>query len=642
MYCIHERVILKRFFTTVGSSVRVPPFFTTFKAPWARPGGARGSLALIAALAVLLAAWPQWRALPAPAATADAWLRDRLLVLHASDAPETRILVVDIDEASLAAQPWPWPRARLADLVEALLANGAAGVALDIFLEKPADAGGDARLAGLAEHGPLVLAQLLDFGHRSEPLRGGVLLGGQPAAAGDLPAASGYLANHAGLARARHAGNIGVLPDADGILRQMPLHAYYQGRSYAALAPALFNCCARPSARASAAADAGAGLTPIAYRRNWAAYDVARATEVLDGTVGEADIRGRLVLLGSSSLSIGDRIATPLGGATAGLLVHAAMLTELLDRQAGSAPAPWPGRWLALLYAAAVALLALVTLPRLSAASNAALLAGAAALWLLLAYAISPHDARFSISAPLVSALFLLGVGVPFQWQQSQRKSHRLLGTLRQYVASAVVDELLRSDLKDPLAPRLLQVTTLVADMEGYTTQVESLSLEDAARLTAEFLDCLTGPVIATHGTLDKYTGDGLVAFWGAPLPDADHADRALDAAAAIVRAVAALSARRAAAGKPRLRVRIGVESGAAMAGDYGSSFRSIYTAVGDSVNTASRLEQAARDYPHDIIVGDGAVARARRHRFMPLGERQLRGKEKIIKVYTLAAAEQT
>src|SRR6185312_10804425 len=132
------------------------------------------------------------------------------------------------------------------------------------------------------------------------------------------------------------------------------------------------------------------------------------------------------------------------------------------------------------------------------------------------------------------------------------------------------------------------------------------LSLEEAAKLTSTFLDCLTGPVIATHGTLDKYTGDGLVAFWGAPLPNAEHADLALDAAQAILRAVAEMSARREAAGKPRLRVRIGIESGAAMAGDYGSSFRSIYTAVGDSVNTASRLEQAARDYPHDVIVGEG------------------------------------
>jgi adenylate cyclase len=170
--------------------------------------------------------------------------------------------------------------------------------------------------------------------------------------------------------------------------------------------------------------------------------------------------------------------------------------------------------------------------------------------------------------------------------------------------------------------------------MEGYTGQVESLSMQDAAELTRAFLDCLTGPVIAMHGTLDKYTGDGLVAFWGAPLPIEQHADLALDAAIEIVRRVELLSHERERAGYPRLRVRIGIESGPAMAGDFGTSFRSIYTAVGDSVNTASRLEQAAREFPGGVVVGAGTVQRARRHRFAPLGERHLRGKGKPTMLY--------
>jgi len=206
-------------------------------------------------------------------------------------------------------------------------------------------------------------------------------------------------------------------------------------------------------------------------------------------------------------------------------------------------------------------------------------------------------------------------------------------------VADAVVDELLRSGLRDPLAPRRGDVTTLIADLEGYTSHVAALTVEQAAQLTRDFLNCLTRPVLAQHGTLDKYTGDGLVAFWGAPLPNDDHADLALDAAQQIVDEVARYSARRQRLGLAPLRVRIGIESGTAMAGDFGTSFRSIYTAVGDSVNTASRLEQAARDYPHDVIVGEGTVARARRHRFTPLGQRLLRGKGKPIALYALEAA---
>jgi adenylate cyclase len=316
--------------------------------------------------------------------------------------------------------------------------------------------------------------------------------------------------------------------------------------------------------------------------------------------------------------------------------VQAAVLSTLLDRQQGLTPAPWPGRALACAFALLAVLLATFAFSRLSAVASVGMLGGVSLAWLGVAYATAPHDPDFSTTGPLATNLFLLAVAVPYQWQLTQRKSRRLLDTLRQYVAPGVVAELLRSDMEDPLAPRLLDVTTLIADMQGYTSQVESLSLEEAAELTRAFLDCLTGPVIALQGTLDKYTGDGLVAFWGAPLPIAQHADLALDAALDILQRVEHLSRERELRGHARLRVRIGIESGPAMAGDFGTSFRSIYTAVGDSVNTASRLEQAARDYPHDVIIGAGTVDRARRHRFVLLGERHLRGKGKTTTLFTL------
>lgn len=587
----------------------------------------------IALAAVLLGVWSQWPAARSAHLT-DAWLRDRFIKLQAVNTPETRILVVDIDETSLARYPWPWPRARLAELVEALLAGGARGVALDILQEKPADAGGDLRIAQLAQHGPLVLAQLFDYDARPQALRGGQLMGGTPvAAAGQAAVARGFIANHAGLAQSAHSGNIGVRPDPDGTLRQVPMQTFFEGRRYPTLARALFDCCAG----APALPDAGSeGFVRIPYLRDWSAYTVAKAADILDQNLPPELIAGRLVLVGSSALSIGDRVATPLHPSTAGLLVHAALLTSLLEQQAGLTPAAWPGKWIALLFSLGVVLLGMYTFPRLSAASNVAMLAGSALLWLALAYWVSRHDADFSTAGPLLSNLFLLAIAVPFQWQLTQQKSRHLLGTLRQYVAKEVVAELLRRDLKDPLAPRQLQVTTLIADMEGYTSQVESLPVDEAARLTKDFLDCLTRPVLEKHGTLDKYTGDGLIAFWGAPLPNADHANLALDAAQQILQEVRELSRARVQAGKSSLRVRIGVESGLAMVGDFGTSFRSIYTAVGDSVNTASRLEQTAREFAHDIIIGEGTASRATRHRFILLGQRLLRGKEKPLNVYTL------
>ena len=609
---------------TLNSTPRAAPLPLTRQLRWILP-----------LLAALLTAGAEWLIPPGSGWLAEEWLRDRYVRLQTTEAEEPRVLVVDVDEASLATLgPWPWSSSRLADLVEILLTDyQSRGVALDIVLPKQGEPDGDTRLALLAAHAPLVLAQALDYSQtRPEPLREGAL-GGAVAAPGPALAATGFLANHPALAAAaRHIGNIGILPDADGVLRRVPLLSHYQGHTYAALSLALINCC---GGGLSLAHEGDSAAARVRFRRDWSAYTVVSAADILQRRIDPASASGRLVLVGSSSLTLSDRVTTPLAASRPGLGVQAAMLSTLLDRRAGATPAAWPGRWIATLYAALAALGAGWALPRLSATRNAALLAGAGLLWLALAYPLTLHDDQFSPTAPLASLLFLLAFAVPYQWQQTQHRSRHLLDTLRQYVAPAVVSELLRSDLQDPLAPRQLDVTTLIADMEGYTSQVEALPVDEAARLTRDFLECLTGPVIDHHGTLDKYTGDGLVAFWGAPLPNEQHADLALDAARAIVRRVQQLSAAQQAKGRPPLRVRIGIDSGLAMAGDFGTAFRSIYTAVGDSVNTASRLEQAARDYPHDVIIGAGTVARARRHQFQLLGERLLRGKEKPTTLYT-------
>jgi adenylate cyclase len=564
------------------------------------------------------------------------WLRDAFLRMQVSDAPEPRVLVVDIDEASLTELgPWPWPRARLADLVEILLADyDARGVALDILLPSPTDTDGDTRLALLAAHGPLVPAQAFDFdfaGNRPQPVRDGHLGGASTIYKRGVPA-TGYLGNYPALAAAPHVGAIGFIPDPDGALRRIPLVTQFGGKQYPTLALALLNCCSGQPPLALA----DTGLMRIPYRRDWSAFTVVSAADILQHRIAPAGASGRLVLVGSSSLGMGDRVSTPLAANRPGLGVQATILSALLDRQQGALPAPLPGRLAACLFALVSSIACTLAFPRLSAAAGVALLGASSALWLALAYALAPHDPAFAPTGPLATNLFLLTVAVPYQWQQAQRRSRHLLQTLRQYVAPAVVEQLLRSEELDPLRPRRCDVTTLVADMEGYTTQVETLPVEEAARLTRDFLDCLTGEVIAHQGTLDKYTGDGMMAFWGAPLPLEQHADLALDAAHKMTQRVAALSAARVREGFLPLRVRIGIESGAAMAGDFGTSFRSIYTAVGDSVNTAARLEQVARDFSHDIIIGPGTIDRSRRHRFLSLGERLLRGKERATPLYTL------
>ncbi len=603
-------------------------------APIAYSAGRLGILLV----SVVLTVWLEWVPGPSDSYFANEWVRDHFIRLHATSEPELRLAVVDIDEASLSAfGPWPWPRGRIAEIVENVLGfYSGQGVALDFVFPERADDDGDKRLVGLAQHGPVVLAQAFDYAERPVPLRVGQVAGGFPETAqtGGFRNASGFIANHAALKQARHVGNIGYLPDADGTIRRLPLLTHFGQRIYPTLSLALLECC---SGKASIASRTESSVR-IPFTRDLSSYTVVSAVDILNMRAPVETIQGRLVILGSSALGLTDLVTTPLSPSTSGVMVHASMLSSLLDDQSGRAPHAWPGRWLALALSVLVAAAAVWRFYRQSALWNVFFLLVASIAWLFIAYWISPHDANFSTTAPLVTLMFLLAFAVPFEWRIAQLESRHVLLVLRQYVAKSVVDELLRSDIENPLAPRRLDVTTLVADMEGYTAQVAAESIEESAALTHDFLECLTAPVLEKRGTLDKYTGDGLVAFWGAPLSMDDHADLALEAAIDILQNVSRLSEARQKAGKPPLRVRIGIESGLALAGDFGNALRSTYTAVGDSVNVAARLEDMARGLPYDIVVGPGTADRARRFRLRPLGQQLLRGRDKPIEMFALEA----
>ena len=216
------------------------------------------------------------------------------------------------------------------------------------------------------------------------------------------------------------------------------------------------------------------------------------------------------------------------------------------------------------------------------------------------------------MAGPAYGYAVLMLVLLPAEWAWAQHKLRARTQLLGRYVAQSVLDELLRSEGADPLTPRRADITVLVADMQGYTALTNQSSLEDAERLTREFLACITEPVWQHQGTLDKYTGDGLHAFWGAPIATPDHADRALDAAQAVLEAVRAFNTTRVARGEKPVRVRVGVASGEALVGDLGSVRRSWYSAVGDCINFAARLQECARDLDVDVVCSEGTAQRCR------------------------------
>lgn len=597
---------------------------------------------LIGVLACALVFVVEWQR-PVSVERLDEGLRDAFLRMQASDVAETRLVVVDINEASLAeVGAWPWPRGQVANMVEILIADySARAVGLDIVFPQAESGSGDLRLAALAEHAPLALAQIFDYTPRSQANAEGRLSGGEPSVASRSSlAAYGYIANHPGLAQAHCVGNISYAPDHDGVLRRTPAWTSFLGKDYPQFADALLRCTQiNPTLAADPSPTVEKNrqeLWRVPYTYALSAYTVIPAADILNGRAARELVAGRYVLVGSSALGLGDQVSTPLAPLTSGVMVHAASLSGLLDLSEGRLQAPWTGRGWLVAWSAVSLSLALGLMARLSAWRGLLLLLVFAAGWVGIAFAGVARQAEWSVTAPLWGYLFLLVVAVPFEWWLAQRQTRQVLRTFSHYVAQPVLDEIVRLGLQHSLQPRLCDVTVLIADMEGYTRATSDLSLDDAAALTKDFLACLTRPVLDWRGTLDKYTGDGLVAFWGAPIVCSDQADRAVSAALAILAELNELNALRKVQRQKPVKVRIGIESGRALVGDLGTAFRSTYTAVGDCINFASRLESAARDLHTPLVIGAVTKSKLTQHSTLSLGHISLRGTQTTIEVFTI------
>ena len=568
--------------------------------------------------------------------------------------------MVDIDERSIQELgQWPWPRARVADLVELLvLEQGARKVALDIVFTRRADKTGDERLSVLLENMPVTQAQVLDYTWgRGETLEVGRLSGGMETGVAKVPQAGlglgveagtssyleafGHMANHPFFSGARCSGNVGFIPDADGVLRRLPTLTSYKGLGYVGLSDAMMRC-----ATPSSASDVQLPVQGFYSRASWrvpytraqSAYTVVSASDVLAGKLPADTLRGRYVLVGSSSWSLGDRVSTPLAPLTAGLMVHAAALSGLLDMGEGAVSLPRDGSAIELAWCAIFFTLAVWVVSKGSAFISTTYLVGVALTWLALAFQLVFRQYELSLVSPILGVLALLVTLVPLEWWLSQVRGRSLRSTLGRYVAKPVLDAITRSGGFDVLVPQERRVTVLVADMADYTRHTSNVTLAEIVDLTREFLDCITGPVLAKGGTLDKYTGDGLLAFWGAPLPCDNSADLAVEAALQILSDFAQLNQRRLDRGLMPIRMRIGIEGGDAVVGEMGTRFRTTYTAIGECVNYASRIEAAASKFGLSLLVGPVAAGWITGHTLRHVGSLEIRGTDSQIDVYTLEA----
>lgn len=608
---------------------------------------------------------------------------------------DDRIVIVDIDEKSLQEQGrWPWGRNKLATLLDQLFDRYHIKViGFDVvFAEKDESSGlknlEDIRanyMQGDAEFDQ-VLAELrpkLDYDRLfAKSLQGrNVVMGyyftqdSRGNTVGILPhpsfvegsfagkniffkQATGYGANLQILQEnARSGGHFNPDPDDDGITRKVPVLYEYKGAVYEALPVAIAKL-ALGAQRLEAGFAKGMGVgkkyaglewlnlgarkipvdgkisSLIPYRGKQGSFPYVSATDVINGKADPDVLKDRIVLLGTTAPGLMDLRATPVQNIYAGVEVHANMIAGILDQNIKERPAYTMGAEFVLLLL--IGLLLALALPLLNPLMATALTLGAFVFVLMFNLFVWQYA---NLVLPLASMLVMISsmyvLNMSYGFFIESRGKKQLAGLFGQYVPPELVDEMVDKGVEDfSLEGESRELTVLFSDVRGFTTISEGLDPKQLSQLMNEFLTPMTHVIHHNRGTIDKYMGDAIMAFWGAPLADNLHARHALDAAMGMLKSLEILQQEFKAKGWPEIKIGVGLNTGMMTVGNMGSEFRMAYTVMGDAVNLGSRLESLTKNYGVYIIVSEFTKEKVPEYLYRELDIVRVKGKDKPVAIF--------
>ena len=634
-------------------------------------------------------------------------LRMRLTVFDAYQRIEPRlyepapIRVIDIDNDSLARLgQWPWPRTRIAALVDRLSGLDAAAIAFAVVFAEP-DRTSPARvikdwpqtseakklaetLSRLPDHdsvlasafstAPAVLGFLpVRKGKLPPPPKkfGFAYSGGRPAPA--LERYASAIGNLAPLEKtASGIGSLAIPLDPDGLVRRITLLARVGDRIYPSLgvealrvAQGATTIVARSSGADGLSPGAGSVLTDLKVGRYvvptgpggemWLHFTRHVPARVIPAwRIFEADfasfsseIRGAIVLIGTSASGLQNSKATPLNPAEASVAIHAQALEQMLLGRFLERP-DWTDGAETLISLALGSLLAFLLAFGLGPIAGGLAGAGAAiSIWAASWAAYTRAGLLLDPLYPTLAVVLTYLLVSSLKYLNSERERRRVRTAFSRYLAPAVVERLAQhpEDLK--LGGETRELTLMFCDIRGFTSIAETMTAEELTQFINRFLTPMTEVILATGGTIDKYMGDAIMAFWNAPIREPEHHLAGCRAALSMCRRLAELTpawrseAERAGKNFQPVHIGIGLNSGPCCVGNLGSEQRFDYSALGDTVNVASRLEQQTKIYGVDIIVGEDTRLLGGELAYLELDRVQVRGRSKALSIFCLAGDEQ-
>jgi adenylate cyclase len=608
------------------------------------------------------------------------------------------VIIVDIDEASLKAiGQWPWPRTIVADLITKITQAGAIATGFDIIFAEPDRMSpavaeksfrgideetrakldtlpsNDDVLADAIKHSRVVLGQVgaatpSQRTTAEASAQTGFAIHGKTEHGTSDPAP--YLVTFPGLLRnvpqleaaAAGRGLFSINPERDGIIRRVPMVMEAQGALVPALSLDLLRVATHTGALLVNVEEAGVQSVEVLTRpqhlvvptdRNgefWVYFNkrdplrYVSAKEVLDGTLDPNRLRNKLVLIGTSAVGLLDVKTTPIDPAMPGVEVHAQILENVLTNSMLVHPDYAIGA--EILIAVIFGLAILIAAPILSAtlviSLGAALIAGLVGFSL---YLFALHNLFIDFTYPLISSWLIYLVITFVNYFREQKQRQQIRSAFGYYLSPHMVEQLARSPDKLVLGGEERRMTILFSDVRGFTSISEYYKddPQGLTRLMNRFLTPLTNAIIERKGTIDKYIGDAIMAFWNAPVDDDAQEANACDAALEMLTRAEALNGElkqeaEASGGKYMpLRIGIGLNTGPCVVGNMGSDFRFNYSVLGDTVNVASRLEARTKDYRLRVVIGSRTAEIAKdKFATMEIDLIQVKGKQQPEAVFTV------
>jgi adenylate cyclase len=616
--------------------------------------------------------------------------------------PPVPIVIVKIDDGSIAELGrWPWSRALFARFLDRMRADGSKVVAFDLLFSEPQsspltgvrekiDAAIAPFLTGLPAAEREQFEAALGQAERSEDTdaalagaigrNGAVILpfafdakpGG--AASADVPPAPDWLENAeysrvrgagpdrlptagglrlplAELARVSTLAHVTVFPDASGgfhydypVLRYDD--AYFPSLSLEAVRNFL------GVAKINVVIDLGRGIelgslhipTDEGMRLLVNSYPPGAFSQVsfadaLMGRTPASTFAGKIVLVGATAAGLGDVLASPYSPEVPSVERHASLIANMLDHDFLKRDSRAQTLDALAILSGGVGVGLASTLGMIAACiAAAALLAGV----MLLDYsAFVNHGLWLNFIFPASTVVFAFGLILAGKYIAEGRRERRIRLTFSRYLHPQLVDELCRSRTALSLGGEERELTVLFADVRDFAAVAEKLSATELVALMNEFFAAMTDVILGHRGMLDKYIGDSLMAIFGAPLPDSQHARRACRAAIEMRSALLSLHARWRVKGWPCLEMRVGINTGRMVIGNIGTERRSDYTVMGDEVNVASRLEGANKTLGTDILISATTAAEAGRQFILaPRGAITVKGRRQPVEAFELLAFE--